>query len=694
MYEKNQFKGTLTALVVGVMLIVATAPVGIASSPAEPEPEKKYKGDDGVARGVVPLAPAVYLVNGAIIGSGVSYSVYEYLDSSDFNDVNKTLRSAVHDNAISTAGVTDSLYTDSYNDLDTMEGQIAQVISQDIAKDQDYNTQSDYNISVENAVSEELEGQQRDFTETHNFNSLDVKTFNEKLAKANASDDIYVENADEKISVSNTTELKKALNGTSIDSNNLKVVINLQNDISIGYVSSSISNLLINMNGYTLNQTDKVMLEGIDQKITYVNGEYSPNSGGAEFSRYSNGADLVFNIFNAQIKGSDNNIALDEYQSSPQFRVYNGSDVDVSFSGAGGGVSVINNDEKNVDIRDYDVTLDPVDVDSANLNNKVEFVNENNKTANITGISYQMATSYAGSSNNTLDIAMPYYKNSNGNYTPIDYKNGESLYIQTPTSGVSDRVEPVPYPDAYNLIDTRDSRSDSVFTFATNYADNLYQSSQLSEVVQNETKTVSDVSNLSSELGVLSVDKLTDSDDILSLYAGVYPSFQNVANDRVNITYNGETYDDAVLFSNDMVALESTGNNNSSIDEGETLDGSQVSSAFLVDTNSGDKVDLNGTFTVDSVQDADDENATSLEITDYTRDSVSLDDRAVQLEKSSDVTIEVVDSAGGGSGGGLFDGVNSVLNDFADALGIDPAIVKVGVGVVVLVGAVRIFGGE
>ncbi|PHQ41270.1 hypothetical protein Z052_15460 [Halorubrum sp. C191] len=228
----------------------------------------------------------------------------------------------------------------------------------------------------------------------------------------------------------------------------------------------------------------------------------------------------------------------------------------------------------------------------------------------------------------------------------MDYQNGSKLYIDTPTSGIYDRVEPVQFSRTIDIIETRDSRSDAVYNTVSTHASNTWNDT-IKTVANDDNLSATDFENVTEDLSIFNVDNVdaNDTDAVLSQYAGIYDSVAQPSDTRINLTNgDGTQYNEVVLFSTDLQTLMNQTDNSSQLAVNDTFNASDVSRTLVVNPDNAEVYELSGDVKIDDIVE-DGESVDDVDIQTFDLLSTDLSKQANAIQESVDVTIDTVDSA-------------------------------------------------
>ena len=607
--------------------------VGLSYVPVDKSPQQ--------ADALIPAVVGATAVAGTV-GTGFGFwkglEVAQYLKESDVNESegDDIVRTNVHDAAITTNGTYEGWADGIDNDLNTIEGSTLQVVNDRLINEADNLTSESETVTTAgDAADDYLWGTQSNIEETHNFHSYDLYQNQIRLLEqANYSDDAYAE-------VYETVEVTDDNDLNNYTSQPNPVRFELQNDIQLdtsrivvgsGSTGSQSRDIVIDGNNNTIDLNDSPVSFSDKANVIFRNVTFDNFSN--QYSRIATDADINVTVENDTdaVGGS-----IDFEQASGTIQYYNKSNVNLTFDGTNAEIS----ETKYGNSRVYDVTLDASDVSSPETT--VGFTN-NNSTVNMTGVNISVASSYSNASEAPLQVAVPYVNNS-GTYEAMDYANGSKLYIETPTSGIYDRVEPVQFQRTIDIMQQRDSRSDSVYNTVQTHAKNTWNDT-IKDIADDPNLNATDYENVTEDLSLYNVDTVdvNDTDAVLSQYAGLYDSVAQPSDTRLNLSNGGTNYTDVVLFSTDLQMNMNETANASELAVNDTFNASNVSRVVAIDANSGEVHDLSGDVTIDDVR-VDGSQVDAAGVQTFDLQSTDLSKQAAALQESVTVTIETVDTA-------------------------------------------------
>lgn len=671
MYGKIKNHGKKVSIAVIIVMLVTAVPVAYITQPA-PETVSEHSGEveavssdtlepehNGQAEAVAPAVFAGGVLLGTAIGAGIQRGLdsqpESYLDDAnetvqeDINDTientaDDTLRQAVHSNAIVSEGSNVAFLDNVDNDQTTIEGQVEQRASQRMLRVGDNVTSETELINeAEDEASDYLQIRQSNFLEGHNFQALSVKQYNSQLHTANYSGDITT------ISDSQYKQFDSdiVINDDDVDSNGVVTINGFDN---IGDPT------IIDLNGNEIREGDNfsganvLFSAGNAGKVVVKDGSINtPNitKGYRSLSQNSVNLDLVnldFNVGNYEVYA-------DTFYDGV-VSVYNGSS---NINVGGGNVNVGRTNQVDKVFSSSAVTFNATEIANANSNIAsasdvpvAEFEN-NNETVTLPAVNVSLDSSYMGQ-NNTVKFATP-YRASDGKPLVGSDGTGESLIIQTPTSGVSYVAEPVDFTRAYDILTTTDSLASQTYSSVSSYASQQW--TKYIQEISSTNKTISDNENLTKDLGQLTTPAPTSPDEATIQYTGIYEGTTLPSSDVIHVRESdGDEYAGA-LFSTDMSALMSQTNNTDKVEEGDTFDASVTNRTFIVSDTDGSSNDLEGTVEVTLI-----EGKSSAEVREYGLERTDLGGQAERLADQAEVTRNTVDDPGiyvppGDGGNGL-----------------------------------------
>ncbi|MXR50204.1 hypothetical protein GRX03_01080 [Halovenus sp. WSH3] len=661
MYGTIKSIGKRIGILAMVVMLVTAVPVGYISSqtPAKhvtPEPEHS-----GEAEALVPLAPAAAALAGTAVitagnyvetryfsdnGSDGGYTEDEAIEIAN-NSSNSTLRSSMHTEAINSEGTNQGYLDNVDNDQITIEAQVEQKASQAMLREGDNVTSETELINIaEQEASEYLKTRQSNLIETHNFQTLSVRNYNDSLDVAGYPDDI---GAVKKVEVTSDTDLNSQPS--------VPTIYTLQNDIVLDGSTSTSQNLIttnadivVNLNGYEIREADNASFSDLEYLIKGGNNQVVKNgkinTPNVSTFRIGNSGNKQLDIINVQFNHS---ITIESINSddSAFYTSLNSTDYTTT-----GGVAVQNSSVQDIFGALQNITFNRTQIanantayDNASQVPTAEF-EKSNSTVTLPAINITLDSTYYGA-NNTVQFAVPYNASTG---EPLDVQN-KTVIVKTPTSGTSSYAEPVDFQRSYDLLTTTDNLANQTYSSVSSYASQQW-TKYIQDVASDENKSISDVPNLSKDLGQLTTPAPTNADEATIAYTGIYEGTTLPASDVIHIEEeDGDTYAGA-LFSTDMSALMNQTNSSDKVEEGDTFDVSVTNRTFIVSDENGATNELEGNVTVTLIEDKE-----SADVREYGIERTDLAGQAQRLEDQANQTRRIVDNPGqfvpdSGSGSG------------------------------------------
>ena len=623
----------------------------------------------GESEAIAPVAIGGAFVAGSAIGAVGGYieglengryfddadsAIVEDLNTTKDNVTDETLRETVHSNAIVSEGVTEGFLDNVDNDQNTIEGQVNQQVQQRYIKLFDDENKTNITSEAE-AVSEAesaagayLNTTYRNLETTGSFHTLSVKQYKNNLELAGYSEDI---GAGEVFKVDNFSQA-----GSSDARSNADIIV-LNNDISFSdsgdLVKFSDRDAIIDMNGYNITSTvsSDYGLSGDSANITVING------GKFSVPIQTQNAGLGLNFIN--VDNVDFNGFSDYYGGNPDVYSENSN---ISISEPYDNVT-----EKNKVIIGDEITFNATKI----ANNNTAYANAsqvpqttfNNSGESVTLPAKEMGASSSYYGNETAKLAVPYKLDSG---TPIN--DSETVIISTPSNGIQSYAEPVNYPRLVDLMDLRNQISASTYTYAGNYGADVWNN-YLQTIVADPNETIFTANGgIDPELSQLSLTAPDGDnvDGVVGGYAGVYESTASTTDDVITVTEqnSGDQYK-GYIFSTNMTKLMEQTSEVGVVNEGDSFNVSVTNRTFIVDSETAQRHDLNGTVTVDLIKDKD-----STQTRTYDDETTNLSSQAERLETQKKVIEKTIIQDPGSGGGGLDLGGNTGLIVGIIALGL------------------------
>lgn len=618
----------------------------------------------GDSEAIAPVAIGAGFVAGSAIGAVGGYieglengryfddadsAIVEDLNTTKDNVTDETLRETVHSNAIVSEGVMEGFLDNVDNDQNTIEGQVNQQVQQRyVALFNDSNatnitSEAEAVQEAESAAGAYLNTTYRNLETTGSFHTLSVKQYKNNLELAGYGSDIGVG----KVISGNTTEINNQL------SQNTKrdIIINLEDDWVINgstpqgsnyvFEGPNYENILIYGNGHNISVESGApygFVSGVSGEMRNINFE-GTNSFDTFYTASTSEKTNLYNVT------ADANMRIDD--------VYVDKDSSVNLDTDANEVD----NPLNVNALE-NITFDATKIanNNSNYNNSsmVPKTTFNNSGESVTLPAKKMGASSSYYGNETAKLAVPYKLDSG---TPIN--DSETVIISTPSNGIQSYAEPVNYPRLVDLMDLRNQISASTYVYAGNYGADVWNNYLQTIVADpNETIFTADGGAIDPELSQLSLTAPDGDnvDGVVGGYAGVYESTASTTDDVITVTEqnSGDQYK-GYIFSTNMTALMEQTSEVGVVNEGDSFNVSVTNRTFIVDSETAQRHDLNGTVTVDLIKDKD-----STQTRTYDDETTNLSSQAERLETQKKVIEKtIIEKPGSGGGGGLDLGGNT-----------------------------------